>query len=167
MGRVHRIILRKSFGIHGLWPSYDSKDLSCVMNGKNPDPYCNYKYYFNQQLLSGLTKDLNTYWPQWGKNNYDSFHKNEWNKHGVCYLKLLKERFASLRYTDDQLFQSYFSNALRLTKGHNRVTKFRFLNKADLAKELKIANADSFYVACKNSYIFEVRLCFTINKAGQ
>ena len=58
MGWVKRSIFSKSFGIHGLWPSYDSADLTCVMNGKNPDPFCDYKYYFNGNLLKTLEKSL-------------------------------------------------------------------------------------------------------------
>jgi hypothetical protein len=84
------------------------------MNGKNPDPFCNYKYSFNGALLRPLNSRLRKLWPQWGKNNYNSFHKNEWTKHGVCYLKLLKEKFPGRKFTDNQLFKAYFEDSLNL-----------------------------------------------------
>jgi len=149
-----------------LWPSYDSKDLTCVLQGKNPDPYCAYKYYFNEGLLHDLESDLNKYWPQWGINNYDSFHKNEWNKHGVCYMKLLKEQYGR-KYGEDEIFHSYFATSINVAKKHNTVTKFTFNSKEELAQDLNIANPDTFYVACKAGYIFEVRLCFTVAEPGK
>ena len=68
-------LFRYTFGIHGYWPSYDSADLSCVTNGQKPDPYCDYKYAFNEDALDDI-KDLDLVWPQYGVKNQYTFHKN-------------------------------------------------------------------------------------------
>ena len=54
-----------------------------------------------------------------------------------------------------------------LPKKHNTATKFTFNSKEELAQYLNIANPDTFYVACKAGYIFEVRLCFTVAEPGK
>lgn len=75
--------------------------------GKKPDPYCKYSYYFNEELISDIKVQLDKLWPQWGVNNFDSFWKNEWNKHGVCYMKYLRDLFRN-KYTEDQIFRAYY-----------------------------------------------------------
>jgi len=121
--------------------------------GRKPDPFCKYDYDFNMNSISDLKSELDTYWPQWGVNNYDSFWENEWNKHGVCYMKFLKDEFGN-KYTEDEIFRSYFEVSLKLAKKHNKVSKFQFNSKEELARDLKIANPDHFYVACRRGFIF-------------
>lgn len=47
------------------------------------------------------------------------------------------------------------------------MSKFKFNSKLELARDLKIANPNHFYVACKAGFIFEIRLCYTLAAPGQ
>ena len=122
-----------------------------------------------------MKHEPNETWTEWNmnemKNNLkitwtEYIEKNEWNKHGVCYMKLLKEQYGR-KYGEDEIFHSYFATSINLAKKHNTVTKFTFNSKEELAQDLNIANPDTFYVACKAGYIFEVRLCFTVAEPGK
>lgn len=92
MGWVLVMTCRKTFTVHGLWPSsLDHGFVQMIRNaGKNPDPYCTAPYPLELKDLSGETAErLNAVMPDLKGNN---FWGHEWNKHGVCYLKLLNDK---------------------------------------------------------------------------
>jgi ribonuclease I len=104
--------------------------------GGRPDPYCDYDYLFNQKALDKV-QNLNTVWPMWGSRMGDSFHEYEWNKHGVCYMKLTKDEFGT-RFSEDYIFTTYFEQAIAKAIKHRTVTNHSFQSKEDLAKEIKV-----------------------------
>jgi ribonuclease I len=75
--------------IHGFWPSSTNLAyLSCLRKHKK-DPYCTEEMPLMLELLSGEERsELEKYWPQL-KNNKLWIH--EWEKHGTCYVHLIKE----------------------------------------------------------------------------
>ncbi|GAQ80847.1 Ribonuclease T2 family protein [Klebsormidium nitens] len=77
--------------IHGLWPE---KSQNCY-------PYCcdlrSVKY--TPQAVTSLKADLRKYWPTLScSNTDDSFHSNEWDKHGTCMLAALRNQSSVLVY---------------------------------------------------------------------
>lgn len=115
--------------------------------------------------------DLDEVWPKFAAHNKDTFHKNEWNKHGECYLKLNLDRYGD-KYTKQDLFFRYFNESIAKARLHNKVTKFLFDSKEDLANELKIENINSFYVSCKGNSltktnrITELYICYDLSEPG-
>jgi ribonuclease I len=62
--------------------------LSCFAEHKY-DPYCFVDYKFSEDQFSKQElKDLNKYWPAIGPMK--DFWGYEWDKHGTCYLHILK-----------------------------------------------------------------------------
>lgn len=128
----------KNFIIHGFWPSStDLSYLNCL--SQNPyDPYCYRNYNFNQkQFTSAEIADLNKYWPELGA--IKNFWGYEWNKHGTCYLHIIKDEFRS-NLTDAQIFKSYFTGTINKVKALNISLKAgtTFATKSALATQIKL-----------------------------
>lgn len=80
---------RSSFTVHGLWPNSEEPGFIQMMSQSSEDPDCTAPYKFNlgllpQQLLNQLHKVM----PDLTSRDFLAY---EWNKHGVCYLKLLND----------------------------------------------------------------------------
>jgi ribonuclease I len=161
---------RKHFGIHGYWPSYDQADISCVLKGA--DPYCkcdsgDCQFDYTIARERDLASDLDHYWPEYGIRNAGEFRKNEWNKHGVCYMKLMREKYPG-QYSDDDIFRHYLAGSVEKTKKHGNVSKYCFANKEELRKELNLDSVNTFYLACTSrNYIQELRICYDLAAPGQ
>ncbi|XP_048738067.2 ribonuclease Oy-like [Ostrea edulis] len=92
----------QGWGIHGLWPSADSKS-------RGPEN-CNSSWPFDINDVKPLVSDLKRDWPNlFPDTKENSFWKHEWSKHGTCAI--------SLPATSNQL--KYFSMGLQLYNKYN------------------------------------------------
>lgn len=81
---------RKSFIVHGLWPSSLHPNFLRMITRFPEDPRCTAPYKFNLGLLpQEAVQRLNQIMPDLTQNN---LWAHEWNKHGVCYLKTIADR---------------------------------------------------------------------------
>ena len=83
----------KSLLIHGFWPS--SRNLAfldCLK--KDHDPYCYHSFSFQKSHFnSAELENLRKYWPAIG--TIKNFWSYEWDKHGTCYLHIIKDEYES------------------------------------------------------------------------
>jgi ribonuclease I len=131
LGRVLRFpSFRRSFTVHGLWPNSREPGFLDMISNNDEDMHCTADKKFDLSWLSSdLMNKLNKIMPDLTRGN---LMKHEWNKHGVCYLKLLNDKVngANTKISDSyakKTFIKYFetivslydtvSNRFNLTKG--------------------------------------------------
>ena len=78
-------IFRKSFVVHGLWPS--SNDPGFIKQMITGDDTCQSNQRFNAQALSSINSQLTKIMPGLAKAP-QSFWKYEYDKHGSCKVFL-------------------------------------------------------------------------------
>lgn len=116
--------------MHGLWPNSLDPGFTDAISTSNEDPTCSAPFRYNLGWMSSdLIGRLNEVMPELNHNN---FQAHEWNKHGVCYIKLLNDKvnkgkskipqtFAKKAYEKywEEIISLYgqISSRFRLTKG--------------------------------------------------
>ena len=83
---------------------------------------CKSSFLYDQKDLptsNNFMNRLKETWPQF-QNNY--FWKNEWNKHGTCYLNLTVE--SGSQESDLDIFERYFTDTLERTEQINKNKRF-------------------------------------------
>lgn len=139
--RVRRLLRRKSFIIHGLWPNSPDPGFIPMISTSSYDPLCYSNYTFDLSWHDQSTiQRLNQVWPDLIQNNFWSY---EWKKHGTCYLKLLNDRVnRGMRVTPNfarSVQQKYFGDALTLYQritSNFRLTKGRYNNSDEFIRDL-------------------------------
>lgn len=79
--------------MHGLWPNSNDRGFTDMISTGREDPGCTAPFRFNlgwfsQEQMRRLTEVM----PELTQMN---FWEHEWEKHGVCYLKLLNDKVNS------------------------------------------------------------------------
>ena len=100
--------------IHGLWPSYKQK---------NVPQWCNLDTDIE---VNTHTEDMETYWINMDFKDNKDFWNHEYNKHGLCYNKRLKNS------TDDYLI--YFNKTVEIYKNITNIINDT-INLKDLMKK--------------------------------
>ena len=100
--------------IHGLWPSYKQK---------NVPQWCNLDTDIE---VNTYTEDMETYWINMDFKDNKDFWNHEYNKHGLCYNKRLKNS------TDDYLI--YFNKTVEIYKNITNIIN-ETINLKDLMKK--------------------------------
>ena len=121
--------------------------LSCLRDSSGHDPYCYHSFSFDKNHFSSSEQqELTKYWPKiGGKKNFWSY---EWDKHGTCYLHIIKDEYSSTSSTKD-LFRQYFLKTIEKVKELKLKMKKgdRFNSKSSLAKALNL-HSSQFYAIC-------------------
>lgn len=104
--------------------------------------------------------ELKKYWPYFG--NVKNFWEYEWDKHGACYLHIIKNEYKS-SMSDASIFKKYFMGTLKKFKNLNiKLVPGKVATKVDLAKQLGL-HASEFYAICGyDNELDEIRICYDV-----
>ncbi|GAB2248367.1 hypothetical protein Droror1_Dr00008249 [Drosera rotundifolia] len=147
------------FGIHGLWPNYNSGGYPSNCDSSNP---------FDPSQIQDLLSQLQTEWPSLTCPSSDgtSFWTHEWNKHGTCSESVLTEH-------------AYFAAALNLKSQAKTLVSLTaagitpngsFYNLSDVLAAIKQGTGYDAYVQCNtddngNSQLYQIYIC--VDTTGQ
>nr|BAO05319.1 S-like ribonuclease [Aldrovanda vesiculosa] len=147
------------FGIHGLWPNYNSGSYPSNCDSSNP---------FDPSQIQDLLSQMQTEWPSLSCPSSDgtSFWSHEWDKHGTCSESVLNEH-------------SYFAAALSLKNSTNLLQTLanagitpngNSYNLSDILAAIKQGIRYDAAIQCNtdqngNSQIFQVYIC--VDTTGQ
>ncbi|KAK4780843.1 hypothetical protein SAY87_016949 [Trapa incisa] len=146
------------FGIHGLWPNYESGSYPSNCDPNNP---------FNPSETSDLKKSMQTNWPTLAcpSNDGTEFWSHEWEKHGTCSESVLKQH-------------DYFETALQLKAKVDLLGALKVAgvnpdgssySLKDIKDAIKAGTGYTPWIQCNtdpsgNSQLYQVYLC--IDKTG-
>ena len=131
-----------------------------MISSSDEDPTCTADRKFEWSWLTAELQDnLNRVMPSFTRKN---LQEHEWNKHGVCYLKLLSDRVNGVQTKPTkefsrQVFVKYFETIVSLydrTAGMFRLGKSDYLTGDALAKAFGLDPASvQFSVVMSHLYL--------------
>ncbi|XP_057448230.1 ribonuclease 1-like [Lotus japonicus] len=141
------------FGIHGLWPNYNTGSYPSNCDSSNP---------FKQSQISDLTSSLQREWPTLAcpSGNGIQFWTHEWEKHGTCSESNLNQH-------------AYFAAGLSLKQKANLLQSLtsagiqpdgQFYSLSSIKGAIKDGTGFTPYIECNvdssgNSQLYQVYLC--------
>ncbi|CAK8543042.1 unnamed protein product [Lathyrus sativus] len=151
------------FTIHGLWPTNVSKPYPEFCKGRPPG-----SGKFSFPLISHLSAQLQTEWPDVVNKNNLKFWSGQWDKHGTCSLN---------KFTQDDYFQQALTikgmiNLIDVLKKAGVVPhKTKDYKIDDIVTAIKAHNGNNdIALVCTKStngnpipYLKEIRLCLYPN----
>ncbi|GAB2297187.1 hypothetical protein Dimus_031300 [Dionaea muscipula] len=148
------------FGIHGLWPNYNSGSYPSNCDSSNP---------FDPSQIQDLLSQMQTEWPSLSCPSSDgtSFWTHEWNKHGTCSESVLNEH----AYFQAALSLKNSSNLLETLANAGITPNGNSYNLSDVLAAMKQATGGyDAYIQCNtdqngNSQLYQVYMC--VNTSGQ
>ncbi|PKA50715.1 Extracellular ribonuclease LE [Apostasia shenzhenica] len=141
------------FGIHGLWPNYNSGDYpsSC-------DPDSLYDSYQIEDLVGSMQEE----WPTLACPSSDGnkFWEHEWEKHGTCSESVLDQH----SYFHSALQLKNKINLLQILKGAGIEPDGGFYKVSSIKDAIKEATGFTPWIECnvdeaRNSQLYQVYLC--------
>lgn len=165
MGWVNIFSFRRSFNIHGYWPSFNSSK--------------NYGK-LDIALFYGFADDLNRLWPARSETPKNPRHpteeesnflwNHEWSKHGKDFAELYSKLFGVLSKNpignNKLLQQSYFREVVNYVKTLGVKLTSRPANKAQLASQLGVPENSLIPRCLPSGNLQEVRVCTEMTKVG-
>ncbi|XP_024942394.1 ribonuclease Oy isoform X2 [Cephus cinctus] len=143
--------------IHGIWPT---------QYHKLAPQFCNHSLHFNASALAPLEDQLNVKWldVEKGTARY-SFWKHEWQKHGTCAV-VLDSINTEVKYFQkgldllDKYDMKHVLGKKNIVPGDNHSVQ-------DILNAIETILGKRCQVECitnsktKQSYLFEIRICFS------